>query len=160
MSKAKRSVITGKPVTKRLPMPAGGVRIETFIPWTLVKRSARREVITPIGAPAEFRNEGQRAKQQQECEQHSPLLRSLGLAHYWQQLLDDGKFRSITEIAAAEGLDVGWVSRMLRLTRLSPPIVQACLFDLADAPTTGKLRRSASSPAWNLQVLQDCCSDP
>lgn len=102
-------------MTRHIPAPAGGVLIETLIPWTLVKREVRREVITPIGAPAEFRNEAQQAKSGHE--KHSPLIRSLGLAHYWQQLLDDGKFRSITEIAAAEGMDVGRVSRILRLAQ-------------------------------------------
>jgi hypothetical protein len=75
-------VINGKPVTKRIPSPAGGVRIETFVPWTLVKRGVRREVITPISAPAEFREEVQREAKQRKQEQHAPLLRALGLAHY------------------------------------------------------------------------------
>jgi hypothetical protein len=83
MSKAKRSVITGKPVTTRIPLPAGGVRIETLIPWTLVKRGVRREVMTPIGAPSEFWEEVRRETQQRKLEKHSPLLRELRLAH-WQ----------------------------------------------------------------------------
>lgn len=29
----------------------------------------------------------------------TPLIRALGLAHYWQRLLEDGKYRTITEIA-------------------------------------------------------------
>ncbi len=77
MGNVKRTVITGKPVTTLIPSAAGGVRMETFIPWTLVKRGVRREVITPIEAPAEFREEARRAKLQQESEQYSPLLRAL-----------------------------------------------------------------------------------
>jgi len=38
-------------------------------------------------------------------------LKALGLAYYWQRLLDEGKFRSITVIASAEGMDLGQVSR-------------------------------------------------
>ena len=57
MSKAKRPVITGKPVTTRITSPAGGVGIETFIPWTLVKRGVKKQVITPIDAPEEFQQE-------------------------------------------------------------------------------------------------------
>ena len=35
--------------------------------------------------------------------QSTPLIRALGLAHYWQRLLDEARFQSITDIAAAEG---------------------------------------------------------
>jgi len=103
--------------------------------------------------PAVFREEARRARQQREGEQYSPLIRAVGLAHYWQQLLDDGKFRSITEIAAAEGMDVGRVSRIARLTQLTPVIVEVCLADLANAPATGTLARRAALPDWNLQSL-------
>lgn len=33
------------------------MQLETFIPWTLVKRRVRREIITPLDAPVEFREE-------------------------------------------------------------------------------------------------------
>lgn len=88
VSKAKRSMIAGKQVTKRVALPAGGMHIETFVPWTLVKHKVRREVVTPIEAPVVFREELRREKQQREREQHSPLIRVLGLAHCWRQLLD------------------------------------------------------------------------
>ena len=55
--------------------------------------------------------------------QNTPLIRALGLAHYWQRLLDEGKFRSITDIAAAEGIDVTQARRLLRLTLLAPAVV-------------------------------------
>ncbi len=149
MSKAKGSVITGKPVTVRIASPAGAVRIETFIPWTLVKRKVRREIVTPIDAPAAFKEDVWQAKSRQE--QHSPLLRSLGLAHYWQQLLDDGTFRSITEIAAAEGMDVGRVSRILRLAQLSPAIASATLTGTSQIMTFGTALRKAITCDWSLQ---------
>lgn len=55
-------------------------------------------------------------------EEHSPLLRSLGPAQYLRQLLDDGKFKSIADIAAAEGMDRGRASRVSTLAQLSPAI--------------------------------------
>jgi hypothetical protein len=80
VSKAKRSVITGKPLTRRVPLPASGVRIETYIPWMLVKRGVRREVITPNEVPAAFQEEVRTEHEQRIREQHSPILRALGLA--------------------------------------------------------------------------------
>ena len=55
--------------------------------------------------------------------QSTPLIRALGLAYYWQRLLDEGKFRSITDIAAAEGINVTQARRLLRLTLLAPAVV-------------------------------------
>ena len=43
------------------------------------------------------------------------------------QLLDEGKFRSITDIAAAEGIDVTQARRLLRLTLLAPAVVEPLL---------------------------------
>ena len=54
MAKMDKGVLTGKPVTYPIPSPAGGVQMETFIPWTLVKRGIRREIITPLDAPQAF----------------------------------------------------------------------------------------------------------
>ena len=98
--------------------------METFIPWTLVKRGVRREVITPIDAPQEFAVEAALDKRERKTNQDSPLLRALGLAHYWQRLLDDGKVQTIGDIAQLEEMDVTHVRRLLRLTLLAPNLLE------------------------------------
>jgi len=115
--------MTGQPVTTEIPQPAGGVKLVTFIPWTLVKRGMKKEIITPIDAPEAFTVEAAEERQKNKTEQHSPVVRALGLAHYWQSLIDEGKFASLTEIAKAEGIDRAYVSRVSKLTRVSPAIV-------------------------------------
>ena len=50
MSTKHRGHIEGAPVTQKLPTPAGGVKLETFVPWRLVQRGIRRAVIAPPGA--------------------------------------------------------------------------------------------------------------
>ena len=127
MAKMDKGVLTGKPVTYPIPSPAGGVQVETFIPWTLVKRGIRREIITPLDAPQAFTVEAAAERTKRKAAQNTPLMRSLGLAHYWQRLLDEGKFRSITDIAAAEGIDVTQARRLLRLTLLGPVVVDNLL---------------------------------
>ena len=89
MSTKHRGRIAGDPVTYRLPTPAGGVRLETFVPWTLVKRGAKKEVITPLDAPQAFVEEAQQERQARASAEHTALLRALGLAHHWQRLLDE-----------------------------------------------------------------------
>ena len=86
--------------------------METFIPWKLIKRGVRRQIITPIDTPDGFHEEALVEQQKRKENQDSPLLRALGLAHHWQKLLDDGQYRTMTEIAAAEGIDLGQASRM------------------------------------------------
>ncbi len=51
----KNTGVAGKAVTYEIPNPAGGVKLETFIPWTLVKRGVKKQVITPLDAPEQFR---------------------------------------------------------------------------------------------------------
>lgn len=42
MSKKHRGRFKGDPVTYQLPNPAGGVQLETFVPWSLVKHQRKR----------------------------------------------------------------------------------------------------------------------
>ena len=76
------------------------------------------------------------------------MIRALGLAHYWQRLLDEGKYPSLTEIAAGEGLDLGQASRIARLAQLAPDIVEACV----TGPDTGlaleHLNRRGIAATW------------
>jgi hypothetical protein len=51
----KDQAVTGEAFTYQIAAPAGEVQLETFIPWTLVKRGVKREVITPLDAPGVFR---------------------------------------------------------------------------------------------------------
>ncbi len=81
-------------------------------------------------------------RQRKKAEQHTPVVRALGLAYYWQSLLDEGKFTSLTDIAKAEGLDPGYVSRVLQLTRLAPKQVADCLACLTPISMTALLRRA------------------
>jgi hypothetical protein len=126
-------------VTTSIPSPAGGVKLETFIPWTLVKRGAKKKVITPIEAPEAFRVEAVTERRKREAAKEMPLVRALGLAHYWQHLLDTGKVGSLTEIAVAEGMDLGQVSRIARLARLAPWVVEGCLKGEVEGVTLEKL---------------------
>jgi hypothetical protein len=55
------------------------------------------------------------------------LTRTLARAHRWKRLLERGKYRSVSELAEAEGLTRSFVNRLLRLTLLCPDIIEAIL---------------------------------
>ncbi len=134
---------TGRAISRALPTPAGGVQLETFIPWTLVKRGCKKQVITPLDAPQEFAKEAAREREARAAAQDTALMRALGLAHHWQRLLDEGRARSVREIAEAEGVDVTHVRRLLRLTLLAPSVVER-LASSSDASLDAILRRPLS----------------
>ena len=125
--------------------------METFIPWTLVKRGVRRQVITPIDAPEHFEKEAVVERSARKHAKDSPLIRALGLAHYWQRLLDDGKFQSLTEIAAVEGMDRAQVTRITQLTRLAPGIVNLCFLNQSGRSKMESLTKACQPANWRDQ---------
>lgn len=151
MSKKHRGRYQGDPVTYQLPSPAGGVQLETFVPWTLVKRGLRKQIITPLDAPQEFMEEARRERQARESEQDGALLRALGLAYHWQRLLDEDRFASITELADAEGMDLGQASRIARLTALAPDIVEVCANPAKKSISLDRISRRAIPVRWDVQ---------
>ncbi|MDB5412570.1 MAG: hypothetical protein JWR10_905 [Rubritepida sp.] len=55
------------------------------------------------------------------------LVKALARAFRYQKLLDEGRYASITEMAAAERIERGYLGSLLRLTLLAPRIVEAIL---------------------------------
>ena len=147
----KDTIMTGKAITYQIPNPSGGVKMETFIPWTLVKRGVKKQVITPIDAPAQFREEARQEKEIRKAEQDSPLIKALGQAHYWQRLIHEGKFNSFAEIAEAEGVTKAHVIRICRLVHLAPDITEACLSGQAAGLTLERLMRQGVPRKWGEQ---------
>jgi len=141
---------TGRPTTHELPTPAGGVRLETFVPWTLVRRGLKKRVITPLDAPQKFLSEATRERATQTVAQDSALMRALGLAHHWQRLLDEERAADVAEIAKAEGMDVTQVRRVMRLTLLAPKVIEL-LVGAPDIVLEQVMRRSWPN-GWGEQL--------
>jgi hypothetical protein len=56
-----------------------------------------------------------------------PALKALTRAFRYQRLLDEGRYASISEMAAADRIERGDLGSLLRLTLLAPDIVEAIL---------------------------------
>jgi hypothetical protein len=95
-----------------------GRTITVQIPMTWKRHGGRKVIIAPdtsdAWAPAKPRPD-------------ETLIRALARAHRWKRSLEEGKYRSAAEIAAAEGVTHSFVNRLLRLTLLAPDIVEAIL---------------------------------
>jgi hypothetical protein len=55
------------------------------------------------------------------------LIKALARAYRWKKMLDEGRYGSVTELAAGEKLDRGYLGKILMLTLLAPDIVEAIL---------------------------------
>jgi len=118
----------------------GGIVVS--VPLTMKKRNGRKEIIVPGAFSGET---GLRANHQEA------LVIALARAHRWKKLLDDGRFKSVTDIAEAVGLDVSFAARIIRLTLLAPDIVEAIL--MGNEPSGLSLTKltKVRSPIWTEQ---------
>ncbi|MBR9971185.1 hypothetical protein [Magnetospirillum sulfuroxidans] len=57
----------------------------------------------------------------------SAKTRAVARAFRWRRQLESGRHTSINELAKADKIDRGYVSKVLRLTLLAPDIVEAIL---------------------------------
>jgi hypothetical protein len=55
------------------------------------------------------------------------IIKALGRAHRWKAMLESGKYRTMTELAGAEEINLSYLCRLLRLTLLAPDIAEALL---------------------------------
>ncbi len=92
--------------------------ITVRVPMTIRQRPGRKTVITPM-ALAGVPTVPTRAD--------PALVKALARAFRYQKLLDDGRYASISEMAAAEKIERGYLGSLLRLTLLAPGLVEAVL---------------------------------
>lgn len=89
------------------------------VPLTIRRRPGKKTVVTPMTngiAPVMTRAD-------------PALVKALARAFRYQRMLDKGRYASITEMAAAERIERGYLGSLLQLTLLAPDIVEAILDD-------------------------------
>ena len=107
----------------------GGDRLTVHVPMRLRMIGGRKVVIAPEGSRDE--TSGQRAnspgarKVAASAQTLSPMVKALARAFRWRRLLESGEYPSIAALAAAEGIDKSYVSKILRLTLLEPITLQS-----------------------------------
>jgi hypothetical protein len=87
------------------------------IPLVFKKHGGRKTVISPDGVTWVY----------QPPLVDSTLVRALARAFRWQRLLNEGTHGTLDDLAKAERVSQSHVSRMLRLTLLSPDLIEATL---------------------------------
>jgi hypothetical protein len=95
-----------------------GRTITVHIPITLRHQGGRKQVVTPAGAtpwiPIPRRVD-------------NTIVKAIVRAHRWRDMLESGRHATVRDLAKAEAINESYLGRILRLTLLSPTIVDAIL---------------------------------
>ena len=96
------------------PGPAITETVTIHVPFRVVKRGGRKEMQLPEGAA-------------QPRKTDNTLVKAMGRAFRWKRMLESGEFSSISELAEKEGIAFTYMARLMRLSLLSPDIVDAIM---------------------------------
>jgi hypothetical protein len=95
-----------------------GRTITVHIPITMRHQGGRKQVVTPAGAtpwvPTPRRVD-------------NTLVKAIVRAHRWRDMLESGRHATVRDLAKAEVINESYLGRVLRLTLLSPNIIEAIL---------------------------------
>ncbi len=107
------------------------------VPMKLRKSGGRKLVITPDGIPSaaavgEETEEAPNRRSSRRRRPPTPIVKALARAFRWRRLMDSGEYTSIAALAAAEGIDKSYVSKILRLSLLEPKVVESVINSTED----------------------------
>lgn len=122
--------------------------IRVVIPLTIRKRNGRPKILPPDDVASH-----------QARAQDPHILRALGRAWAWRQRLECGEVTTVSDIAEMERVTDRFVSRIMRLSLLSPDVIRSLvishdstsvslneLIDLSYLPWAGQPGRVFSEP--------------
>lgn len=95
--------------------------VTVVVPMAIRRRGGRKQIVGPDGAPIRASVDAA------ETRGDPALVKALARAFRWRRMLEEGRYGSIRELAAAEGVDRTYVGRVLNLTLLAPDVVEAIL---------------------------------
>lgn len=96
-----------------------GRTVTVRVPISIRKRGGRRLVLAPDGTDV--------TAAQVRRHVDNAMVKAIARAFRWREMLEDGEYATIREIAEAEKINETYVGRVLRLTLLAPDIVEAIM---------------------------------
>lgn len=99
--------------------------VTVTVPLTIRRRGGRKQIVGPDGAQVQG---GEGGGHDVAFTRGDPaLVKALARGFRWRRMLEEGRYASIRELAAAEGVDRAYVGRVLNLTLLAPTVVEGLL---------------------------------
>ena len=118
-----------------------GKTMTVSIPMMFQVRGGRKLVVSPDGS--NWKRPDHRID--------NIMVKALARAFRWQRLLESGQHATIEEIAKAEKINTSYISRILRLTLLSPEIVEMILDGRQPTAMTLKSLQKGFPLCWEAQ---------
>jgi hypothetical protein len=85
------------------------------------------------------------------------MVKAVARAFRWREMLENGTHATIAEIATAEKINESYVGRILRLTLLSPEIVEAVINGRQPAEITLAVLMRPFAVEWTEQRKSNLC---
>lgn len=116
--------------------------ITVRVPISIRRRGGRRLVVAPDGKDVTAVPVTRRID--------NAVVKAIARAFRWREMLENGEYSTIREIAALEKINESYIGRVLRLTLLAPDIVETILIGRQPAHITfAKLLRPMPSEWQN-----------
>ncbi len=112
--------------------------VTIHVPFRIVKRGGRREMILPPNA-------------QTRRQADDSLIKALARAFRWKHMLESGEFSTITELAQRERIAAPFLTRTMRLAQLAPDLVEAILDGRQPRGLTLEALREPLPSDWSVQ---------
>jgi hypothetical protein len=94
-----------------------GRTLTVRIPISFRRQGGRKQVFTPANA----------APWTAPVRVDSTMVKAIVRAHRWREMLESGRYGTLRELAKAEKINESYLGRVLRLTLLSPAIIEKIL---------------------------------
>jgi len=120
-----------------MTIPDNEQTISVRIPMRFRKRGGRKMIVAADGVAADV---------PPRARIDNALIKAVARAFRWRRLIDVGVYASAEEIARKEKIALSYVFRILRLTMLSPEIIESIL----DGAQPHGLSLSSLSKPWSL----------
>lgn len=91
------------------------------VPLNIKKRSGRKQIVV-LDTPE---TQAPEVKTEPGVAYHDAMVVAVARAFRWKRLLEDGEYTSIKQMADELGVAAPYMSRLIRLTLLSPDIIEA-----------------------------------
>jgi hypothetical protein len=95
-----------------------GRTMTVHIPITLRRQGGRKQVVTPAGATPWITTPSR---------VDNTIVKAIVRAHRWRDMLESGEYATVRDLAKAEAINESYLGRILRLTLLSPSLIEAIL---------------------------------
>ena len=124
-------------MTRATPIPD---TVTIHVPFRIVKRGGRKEMVLPADTPTQRRPD-------------DALVKALARAFRWKRMLESGDFATVAELAAREGIAAPYLTRTMRLAQLAPDLIEAILDGRQPRCLTLESLRQPLPESW---VEQEC----